>query len=142
VRCDVFQAGGVLEIRFPSVEKKEIDDELEHVVQAFRKIISDANFHEAYSLGAARSFIEDYKNNDVFVEHVQALIRSGKPLNYSLNKLIKDLHIEVIKDCPLDMLLRNSDIKEFGRGLFGGYYSDAYASIVFKNPRGKNYNTL
>jgi hypothetical protein len=40
------------------------------------------------------------------------------------------------------MLLRYSDIKEFGRGLFGGYYSYAYASIVFKNPRGKIYNTL
>jgi len=152
----LFQAGGILELRFPSIDKKDIDEELDHVVQAFRKIISDANFHEAYSLGAARSFIEQYKNNDVFVEHVQALIRTGKAVNYSLNKLaddiymdkeeifknIKDLYIEVIKDCPLDMLLRNSDIKEFGRALFGGYYSDAYASIVFKNPRGKNYNTL
>jgi hypothetical protein len=152
----LFQAGGILELRFPSVDKKDIDDELDQVVEAFRKVISDANFHEAYSLGAARSFIEEYKNNDAFIEHVQALIRTGKALNYSLNKLaddiymdkedifknIKDLYIEVIKDCPLDMLLRNSDVKEFGRALFGGYYSDAYASIVFKNPRGKNYNTL
>jgi hypothetical protein len=59
-------------------------------VQAFCNIISDANFHEAYSLGAARSFIEDYKNTDVFVEHVP-----GKALNYSLNnKLADDIYMD------------------------------------------------
>jgi hypothetical protein len=152
----LFQAGGVLELQFPSILQQDIHDELDKIVQSFRKIISDANFHECYSLGAARSYIEVYKNNDAFVEHAQALMRTGKSLDYTGNKLaydiytdyenlfsnINDLHIEVIRDCPLDVLLRNSDIKDVGRRLFGNQYNDAYAPIVFRNPRGKDFKTL
>ena len=152
----LFQAGGILELHLPSILREHIDEELNKIVQSFRNIICDANFHECYSLGAARSFIDVYKNNESFVEHAQALMRTGKSLDYTANRLaydiysdyenlfvnIKDLHIEVIKDCPLDVLLRNSDIKDFGRRLFGHLYSDVYAPIVFKNPRGKDYKKL
>jgi hypothetical protein len=40
------------------------------------------------------------------------------------------------------VLLRNSDIKDFGRRLFGNLYNEVYAPMVFKNPRGKDYKKL
>jgi hypothetical protein len=152
----LLQAAGILDIRFPSTDKEDVHNELDHIVKAFRKVISDPNFHECYCLGGARSFIEEYKSSEVFIETAQALIRTGQCFDYSKNKLadaiyqdkdflfrdINDLHIEIIKDCPLDVLLRNNDIKEIGRALFGHYYNDAYSSIVFKSPRGKDYKTL
>jgi hypothetical protein len=152
----LLQAVGILEVRFPSNDKGVVHNELDSIARAFRSVISDPNFHECYSLGAARSFIEEFKNSEVFLEHIQALHRTGQSFDYSKHKLARDIHldkdllfraidelrIEVIKDCPLDVLLRNSDIKEIGRALFGNYYNDAYASIVFKNPRGKDYKTL
>ena len=152
----LFQAGGILELRFPSILQEDIHAELDKIVQSFRKIISDADFHECYSLGAARNFIEAYKNNEEFIEHAQALMATGKSLDYTGNKLaydiyvdsenlfknIKDIDIEVIKDCPLDKILRNSDIKDIGRRLFGNQYNAAYAPIVFMNPTGKDFRTL
>mmetsp|Transcript_6059 Transcript_6059/g.11485 ORF Transcript_6059/g.11485 Transcript_6059/m.11485 type:complete len:650 (+) Transcript_6059:277-2226(+) len=152
----LLQAAGILEVRLPSNDKEVVHRELDLIVRAFRKVISDPNFHECYSLGGARSYIEEFKNSEVFLEHIQALHRTGQSFDYSKHKLardiyqdkdllfrgIDDLRIEIIKDCPLDVLLKNSDIKEIGRALFGHYYNDVYASIVFKNPRGKDFKTL
>jgi hypothetical protein len=156
----LLQAAGVIEIDIYSSDPKAINDALDECVKAFRKIVMDKMFHKFYCLAAAKTYYDEFKQDpEEFKNHLVFLKSSGRgfdTFDFSKHRLVLGIHlddkkfikdfgkveIEVKKNCALDMLLSNDNIKKFASMLFGPHYRESYASVVWKHPKGRQFSSL